>query len=196
MAEGGAVPSDVYQHVYSFLLENKFTKAAQEFRKQAKVKPQDQNEEGLLDIFKFWLNSKESRKRKVLTNGPAAVSGPSAKKAKQESSSSEESSSDEDEAPAAKKAPQGDYFSLSASAARNRNIYNGLSKISPTDVTDGLASCLVGYVAVMPKCLHSVDFSVFVYIQMYTLLYIYIYIYIYIYTHTHTHTLNCVKGTL
>lgn len=31
------MPSDLYQHVYTFLLENKFTKAAKEFIKQAKV---------------------------------------------------------------------------------------------------------------------------------------------------------------
>ncbi len=37
MAQDGAVPSDLYQHVYSFLVENKFGKAAKEFLKQAKV---------------------------------------------------------------------------------------------------------------------------------------------------------------
>lgn len=37
MAEQNSVPSDLYKHVYSFLLENKFTKAAQQFIKQAKV---------------------------------------------------------------------------------------------------------------------------------------------------------------
>lgn len=37
MAAGSSVPSDLYQHVYTFLLENKFTKAAKEFLKQAKV---------------------------------------------------------------------------------------------------------------------------------------------------------------
>lgn len=37
MAAGSSVPSDLYQHVYTFLLENKFTKAANEFIKQAKV---------------------------------------------------------------------------------------------------------------------------------------------------------------
>lgn len=37
MAQGGSVPSDLYQHVYSFLMENKFAKAAKEFLKQAKV---------------------------------------------------------------------------------------------------------------------------------------------------------------
>lgn len=37
MAAGSSVPSDLYQHVYTFLLENKFTKAAKEFIKQSKV---------------------------------------------------------------------------------------------------------------------------------------------------------------
>lgn len=37
MAEQNAVPSDLYSYVYSFLLENKFTKAAQQFFKQTKV---------------------------------------------------------------------------------------------------------------------------------------------------------------
>lgn len=37
MAAESAVPSDLYQHVYTFLLENKFSKAAKEFLKQAKV---------------------------------------------------------------------------------------------------------------------------------------------------------------
>lgn len=37
MAQDGTVPSDLYQHVYSFLVENKFAKAAKEFLKQAKV---------------------------------------------------------------------------------------------------------------------------------------------------------------
>lgn len=37
MAQDGTVPSDLYQHVYSFLVENKFSKAAKEFLKQAKV---------------------------------------------------------------------------------------------------------------------------------------------------------------
>lgn len=37
MAEQKSVPSDLYKCVYSFLLENKFTKAAQLFLKQTKV---------------------------------------------------------------------------------------------------------------------------------------------------------------
>lgn len=37
MAEQKSVPSDLYKSVYSFLLENKFTKAAQLFMKQTKV---------------------------------------------------------------------------------------------------------------------------------------------------------------
>jgi len=37
MAQDGKVPSDLYQHVYSFLVENKFAKAAKEFIKQSKV---------------------------------------------------------------------------------------------------------------------------------------------------------------
>lgn len=37
MAAQGSVPSDLYKCVYSFLLENKFTKAAQQFLKQTKV---------------------------------------------------------------------------------------------------------------------------------------------------------------
>lgn len=37
MAQDSSVPSDLYQHVYSFLLENKFAKAAKEFLKQTKV---------------------------------------------------------------------------------------------------------------------------------------------------------------
>lgn len=37
MAAQNAIPSDLYKCVYSFLLENKFTKAAQQFLKQTKV---------------------------------------------------------------------------------------------------------------------------------------------------------------
>ncbi len=37
MAEQNSKPSDLYRCVYSFLLENKFTKAAQQFVKQTKV---------------------------------------------------------------------------------------------------------------------------------------------------------------
>lgn len=37
MAAQNAIPSDLYRCVYSFLLENKFTKAAQQFLKQTKV---------------------------------------------------------------------------------------------------------------------------------------------------------------
>lgn len=37
MAEQNAKPSDLYKCVYSFLLENKFTKAAAQFVKQTKV---------------------------------------------------------------------------------------------------------------------------------------------------------------
>lgn len=37
MAEQNSVPSDLFKHVYSFLLDNKFSKAAQQFMKQAKV---------------------------------------------------------------------------------------------------------------------------------------------------------------
>lgn len=37
MAEQKLVPSDLYKVVYSFLLENKFAKAAQQFLKQTKV---------------------------------------------------------------------------------------------------------------------------------------------------------------
>lgn len=37
MAAQGSVPSDLYQHIYTFLLENKFSKAAKEFLKQSKV---------------------------------------------------------------------------------------------------------------------------------------------------------------
>lgn len=37
MAAQKSVPSDLYKCVYSFLLENKFTKAAQQFLKQTKV---------------------------------------------------------------------------------------------------------------------------------------------------------------
>uniref|UniRef100_A0A8C2C8T6 LisH domain-containing protein n=1 Tax=Cyprinus carpio TaxID=7962 RepID=A0A8C2C8T6_CYPCA len=109
MAQDGTVPSDLYQHVYSFLVENKFAKAAKEFLKQAKVKPQDQNEERLMDIFNFWVKSPETKKRKAVTSGPAAVNGPSAKKAKKDavSSSSEDSSSEEEAAAPAKKVVQG-----------------------------------------------------------------------------------------
>lgn len=37
MAAQKSVSSDLYKCVYSFLLENKFTKAAQQFMKQTKV---------------------------------------------------------------------------------------------------------------------------------------------------------------
>lgn len=37
MAAQNSIPSDLYKCVYSFLLENKFTKAAQQFLKQTKV---------------------------------------------------------------------------------------------------------------------------------------------------------------
>lgn len=37
MAAQNSTPSDLYKCVYSFLLENKFTKAAQQFLKQTKV---------------------------------------------------------------------------------------------------------------------------------------------------------------
>lgn len=37
MAAQKSVPSDLYKCVYSFLLDNKFTKAAQQFLKQTKV---------------------------------------------------------------------------------------------------------------------------------------------------------------
>lgn len=37
MAAQKSVPSDLYKCVYSFLLENKFTKAAQQFMKKTKV---------------------------------------------------------------------------------------------------------------------------------------------------------------
>lgn len=37
MAAQNSMPSDLYKCVYSFLLENKFTKAAQQFLKQTKV---------------------------------------------------------------------------------------------------------------------------------------------------------------
>lgn len=37
MAAQNSKPSDLYKCVYSFLLENKFTKAAQQFLKQTKV---------------------------------------------------------------------------------------------------------------------------------------------------------------
>lgn len=37
MASEKSVPSDLYKCVYSFLLENKFAKAAQQFLKQTKV---------------------------------------------------------------------------------------------------------------------------------------------------------------
>ncbi|CAG09493.1 unnamed protein product [Tetraodon nigroviridis] len=37
MAEKSSLPSDLFKCVYSFLLENKFTKAAQQFRKQTNV---------------------------------------------------------------------------------------------------------------------------------------------------------------
>uniref|UniRef100_A0A8C2EN79 LisH domain-containing protein n=1 Tax=Cyprinus carpio TaxID=7962 RepID=A0A8C2EN79_CYPCA len=109
MAQDGTVPSDLFQHVYSFLVENKFAKAAKEFLKQAKVKPQDQNEDNLLDIFNFWVKSPETKKRKAVTSGPSAVNGPSAKKAKKDavSSSSEDSSSEEEAAAPAKKVLQG-----------------------------------------------------------------------------------------
>uniref|UniRef100_A0A8C1SWD3 LisH domain-containing protein n=1 Tax=Cyprinus carpio TaxID=7962 RepID=A0A8C1SWD3_CYPCA len=109
MAQDGTVPSDLFQHVYSFLVENKFAKAAKEFLKQAKVKPQDQNEDNLLDIFNFWVKSPETKKRKAVTSGPSAVNGPSAKKAKKDavSSSSEDSSSEEEAAAPAKKVVQG-----------------------------------------------------------------------------------------
>uniref|UniRef100_A0A673KLS6 Uncharacterized protein n=1 Tax=Sinocyclocheilus rhinocerous TaxID=307959 RepID=A0A673KLS6_9TELE len=108
MAQDGTVPNDLFQHVYSFLVENKFAKAAKEFLKKAKVKPQDQNEDSLLDIFNFWVKSPETKKRKAVTSGPSAVNGPSAKKAKRDavSSSSEDSSSEEAAAPA-KKVVQG-----------------------------------------------------------------------------------------
>lgn len=37
MAAQNSTPSDLYKCVYTFLLENKFTKAAQQFMKQTKV---------------------------------------------------------------------------------------------------------------------------------------------------------------
>uniref|UniRef100_A0A4W5QXX5 Uncharacterized protein n=1 Tax=Hucho hucho TaxID=62062 RepID=A0A4W5QXX5_9TELE len=105
MAERSSVPSDLYKHVYSFLLENKFTEAARHFIRQTDVPPQDEQEDaGLLDIFNFWVKSPEAKKRKALSIGPETGDRPSAKKAKTAESSSEESSSDEEEAAAPVKA--------------------------------------------------------------------------------------------
>ncbi|MEQ2177707.1 hypothetical protein GOODEAATRI_006411 [Goodea atripinnis] len=96
MAEPNAVPSDLFKCVYSFLLENKFTKAAQQFLKQTKVNPQDQNEE-----------KDEAAKPATKKPGPAAASATKAatgKKAEESSSDSSDSSDSEEEAPPAKPA--------------------------------------------------------------------------------------------
>uniref|UniRef100_A0A665WAB7 Uncharacterized protein n=1 Tax=Echeneis naucrates TaxID=173247 RepID=A0A665WAB7_ECHNA len=55
MASQNTVPSDLYKCVYSFLVDNKFTKAAQQFLKQTKVTQQDENEESLVNIYNFWV---------------------------------------------------------------------------------------------------------------------------------------------
>uniref|UniRef100_A0A3Q3F9Y0 Uncharacterized protein n=1 Tax=Labrus bergylta TaxID=56723 RepID=A0A3Q3F9Y0_9LABR len=109
MAAQSSTPSDLYKCVYSFLLQNKFTKAAQQFLKQTKVTPQDENEESLVGIYNFWVKSPEAKKRKAPSSTAEATNGPSAKKAKksQETSSSEESSSEDEEAKPTKAAPAG-----------------------------------------------------------------------------------------
>uniref|UniRef100_A0A3Q0RJX8 Treacle protein domain-containing protein n=1 Tax=Amphilophus citrinellus TaxID=61819 RepID=A0A3Q0RJX8_AMPCI len=101
MAAEKSVPSDLFKCVYSFLLENKFTKAAQEFLKQTKV----------VSSSGGVVVSPEAKKRKVPSNWAKDANGPSAKKTKssKESSSSEDSSSEDEQADAkqSKAAPAG-----------------------------------------------------------------------------------------